>query len=146
MVERNNGRPPVNNEHLAMQRQWQERVYGGNPDLYGRLQKFQEESGEVLEIPFRMGTVDQINNPEPAVARELAGEVVDTIIAGLGVLDVLGYDFEQLFLEKLGVMYDKYHPGRVEHHMSNGLSRHDAIETVKREWKGRQSPNGKASP
>lgn len=102
--------------------------------MYGRLRKFEEEAGEVLEIPPTMGTIDQINNPDAKTARKLAEEVTDTIIAGLGVLDTLGFDFERLFMEKLGIMYDKYNPSEIEHLVANGHSREDAVTIRKQQW------------
>ena len=135
-----NGNLPVTNEHQAILGSWQERVFGPNPDLYGRLRKFEEETQEVLEIPPTMGTLQELNNPSPEVAKRLGGEVVDTIIAGLGVLDVLGQNFEQLFYEKLGIMYEKYNPVKVNGHVENGHSRENAVQLVKDEWSRIQPP------
>lgn len=135
-----NGRPPVNNEHQAILASWQERVFGPNPDLYGRLRKFEEETREVLEIPPTMGTIAELNNPSPEDSKKLAGEVVDTIIAGLGVLTVLGENFEQLFYDKLGVMYKKYDPEKVNGHVENGHSRESAVQLVRNEWSSLQAP------
>lgn len=133
-------KPPITTEHQVILASWQERVFGSNPDLYGRLRKFEEETKEVLEIPPTMGTIDQINNPDAKTAKELGGEVVDTIIAGLGVLHVLGINFEQAFYDKLDVMYKKYDPFKVNGHVENGHSREHAVQLVKDEWSAIQPP------
>ena len=123
----------VTNEHQIIQRQWQELIYDGTPDVVGRMRQFLGEAQEA-EDEIRHEHLETINNLPNERKTALGEEVVDTIIAGLGVLDTLGLDFETMFFKKLEVMYTKYNPGRVAELQSQGLTHEQTMAQLKNEW------------
>lgn len=131
----------VTPEHQVIQRRWQEAVYDGQPDVVGRLRQFQQESREVIQ-EIEGESLDFINNLPKERAEALGGEVVDTIIAGLGLLDTLGMDFGVMFLKKVGIMYEKYNPAEVAQLLGQGMSHGEAMAHLKGKWNGNGHKNG----
>lgn len=134
-------RLPVTSEHQGVLAKWQELVYDGPADVVGRLRQFEQESHEVIQ-EIDGEPVDFINNLPPERRDLLGEEVVDTIIAGLVVLDTLGLNFEVMFYKKLDTMYKKYQPGRVQGLVDQGMSRQDALSHLKREWQQNGDTHG----
>lgn len=125
----------LNNTHQMIQHSWQVRVYDGEPDMVGRINKLKEESGEVVAETTGM-TPDEINNLSPEKLKAVAEEAVDTIIAAMGVLSCTGYDFESLFFKKMETIYQKYNPAIVAAFRNTGLSVPEALTATKGSWNG----------
>ena len=114
---------------------FQDRLYNGEPDLSGRMDKYREETEEALRLVAGL-TAYQLNKVGefPNFSRELAGEVVDSIIAGLGVLSVLGHDFREVFEDNMSRAEVKYDPARIALYEQAGMTRFEAIQRVKSDW------------
>lgn len=123
------------NTHQIIQHGWQVRVYDGEPDMVGRINKLKEESGEVVAETEGM-TPDEINALPPEKLKAVAEEAVDTIIAAMGVLSCTGYDFDSLFFKKMETIYQKYNPAIITAFRSTGLSVPEALAATKKSWNG----------
>lgn len=84
-----------------------------------QLRKFQEEVTEAfLE--------------EDKTSRKFGNELVDVIIVALGLIHVMGLDFEALFDQKMRINYRKYEG--IQKLKEMGMSHEEAQEEVKRRW------------
>lgn len=127
----------MTNEHQAIQGTWLRETFDGKPSLYRQLNNFKGEADEVI-AEVQGDTIATIENLPQERKLPLAEEVVDTIIAGMGILTCLGFDFESLFYKKMGIMYDKYNPQQVQELVGNGHSQDSAMAIRKEEWRGRK--------
>lgn len=131
----------VRGEHQLVQGRWQELIHGGRADVMGRVNQLKQEFGEVMEEVN--GNPPELLDNLPLVKKTaLGGEVVDTIIASLGLLDTLGLDFETMFYKKVGIMYEKYNPGEVNALIAKGFTHKEAMAHLKAKWNAKQTKNG----
>ena len=118
------------NEKQILISQWADKIVGEDRSLEGRLAKFTEEIEETKEI------VTNGNLENPLIRRRLAEEVTDVIISGLDTLSVLGYDVDNLIFTTLDKMYKKYPSGYMDHLVTEGYTRAEAMKICKARWRG----------
>lgn len=116
------------NTHQAIVKRWQEHAYGEEPTIDDRIQKLREEFSEVIDAA---GTYIEDGENNPHFRKEIAKEAADLIIASLGLISVLGHDFDSLFYEKLDTIYRKYNPAIIAAYRAQGMELEDAIEATK---------------
>lgn len=110
---------------------WQRSLTGELPTTYDMFDQLYQEGHEALKVVAGM-TPAEINNLPETSKQELATETVDVMIAGFGLLETLGYDFEPLFWQKLGTMIEKYPPTLIREIMSaKHLERREAMLEAK---------------
>lgn len=131
----------VRGEHQLVQGRWQELIHNGGADVMGRVNQLKQEFGEVME-EVNGNPPDTLDNLPKAKRDALGGEVVDTIIASLGLLDSLHLDFETMFYKKVGIMYEKYNPGEVNDLIAKGMTHKEAMAHLKARWNAQQKKNG----
>ena len=77
-----------------------------------RIERFREEANELLEYAEVEDLNEKAKNPD--YAREVGFEAIDCVILCLGVIDSLGLNAENLFLEKMEKNYQKYQEGYID--------------------------------
>lgn len=122
--------------------QWQQSLTGEHPPVYDAFDQLYQEGHEALKVVAGM-TPGEINALPATSKRELAEETADVIIAGYGLIETLGEDFEQLFWQKLGCMIEKYPPTLIREIMSGQhLDRRDAMGQAKTIWEKKTLSGG----
>jgi predicted HAD superfamily Cof-like phosphohydrolase len=124
----------INNGHQAIQQGWEQGILKNDRTIKGRFDKLAEEIEEVY-TPFC-----QLQNPEEMTNEQklyFAKEITDMIIIGLGCIDTLGYDFQNLFDEKMRSNFIKYNPQIIEHFVNQGLTREQAMIKAKELYNNR---------
>lgn len=122
------------NTEQAIQARWLRETFI-QPSLVRQLRNFRNEADEVM-AEVQDDTVETLQDFPEDRKPALAGEVIDTIIAGMGVLTCLGIDFETAFYKKIGIMYDKYNPQLVQELVASGKTHDEAMAIRKSEWRG----------
>ena len=81
-------------------------------NLAQRLAKFKEEAIELLEYEGVENLEEKVKDKD--YAREVAFEAIDCMILCFAVIDSLGLNAENLFLEKMERNYKKYPEGFID--------------------------------
>lgn len=118
------------NSHQVIISQWADKAIGPDRSLEGRLLKFAEEVEEVKEITVNSNLEHPINR------RRLAEELTDVIVSGLDTLNILGYDVDNLIFRVLDTNYRKYSPEYIDHLVTEGYTRQEAVSICKARWRG----------
>lgn len=122
----------ISNHHQAIQNGWESKVLKNEMTVDGRFEKLREEVNEMLSA-YHSKPVEEMTFQEK---KDLAMEVTDMIIIGLGCIHNLGFDFERLFEEKMFTNWIKYNPELIDHlQQEGGLTRQQAIIRAKQIWK-----------
>jgi len=115
-------------------RRWHE-ACGGLP-ISQQFHKLQEEAKEAIAPTLLLPPekVDQLPKEDPALSEHLARECVDISIVAIGIVGLLGHDFNQLFHETMDKVYAKYPPERIKAMRALGLTTQAALAILKDEW------------
>ena len=123
-------------EAQQIQRKWESLLLGEETTPADRLNRWWQEAMELFETA-QGKTEDEFNQlivESPDFAKEVGMEAIDNIIILLSLIDHLGLDVENLFMEKIARNFRKYSVARMEELIQIGFTRHEAMEIIKREW------------
>jgi len=141
--------PPVGNVNLSeaqvIQRLFESEVVGINERTpASRVSRFMEEANELGDLLKNRNSIefDGLCDTDPSFAKAVAGETIDTIIIALGVLDSLGFDAQNIFMEKMHINFQKYSFKRMRELRAGGLSHNAAQQQIKKEWAEKYPKNG----
>lgn len=123
------------NYHQSRASELQHQIHNGEGNLACRVEKYREETSEALRLVAGM-TAYEINLLADTAyfSDELSREVVDSIIAGLGILTDLGKNFDEMFDEQIDKAKSKYNPSKIQVYVDQGMSRAEAIARVKADY------------
>ena len=85
---------------------WMQNGKWVEPNLQDAIEFMVTEAVETMEARLRLGNYVR-NNPSYVDAEQVAIEAFDTIMMACVVLDILGYDLEEVALKKLEYMDNK---------------------------------------
>lgn len=113
---------------------WQE-ACGGLP-ISQQFDKLKEEATEAVEpiILFDASQINQLPQTDPELSEHLARECVDVSIVAIGIVGLLGHNFDELFHETIDKMYAKYPPERIKELRAMGLTVQAVLKLLKDEW------------
>jgi len=141
--------PPVGSVNLSeaqvIQRLFESEVVGPNERKpASRVSRFMEEAAELGQLLDHKtpAEFDTLCDTDPKFAKAVAGETIDTIIIALGVLDSLGFDAQNIFMEKMNINFQKYSFGRMRELLAGGLNHNEAQLQIKKEWAEKYPKNG----
>lgn len=115
----------------------------GTLDLSQQFDKLKEEVIEVFEPIMLVNALklDQLPEQEPDLTEHVARECVDVAFVAIGIVELMGHDFDDLMGQALDRVYVKYPPERIRELRANGMSGAEALQTLKAEWNStRQKP------
>lgn len=113
---------------------WQE-ACGGLP-ISQQFDKLKEETTEAVEpiILFSAPQLDQLPQTDPELSEHVARECVDVAIVAIGIVGLLGHNFDELFHETVDKMHAKYPPERIKEMRALGLTTQAVLKLLKDEW------------
>lgn len=123
-------------EAQVIQRKWESLLLGEETTPADRLNRWWDEALELFEIA-QGKTEDEFNQlvvEDPAFAKEVGMEAIDNIIILLSLIDHLGLDAENLFMEKIARNFRKYSLQRFDELLGLGFTRQEAMSILKKEW------------
>ena len=99
-----------------------------------------EEFFELSELLFLSQTpeeFDHLSATDLNFRTRIKEETADVLVMGLNVCTVMGFDAENLFLERLARNHIKYPPVEIQGWMENqGLNLIEALKKAKDRWNG----------
>lgn len=119
------------NTWQAIQDWWESRILDEeNRTPNSRFQRTMEEIEEWQEA--HMVHMDDPNNPYKS--KEAAMELADVVIVGLGYIQAMGFDLENLIAEKFERNHIKYNVENNRQLREGGMSTIEAINHQKEQW------------
>ena len=127
-------KPTRLNELQAYQNIFEKMLFGENqPSSSNRFFRLLQEVGELQELGQLPNFEEELDKNE-ALKKAVVGEIVDVLILSINVLHHLGFDAENAILEKMNINFSKYNAQRLNELLSQGFSREEAIQQLKKEW------------
>lgn len=117
-------------EAQVLQQQWEQAILP-QTSVRGRIERFKEESDELLA---HLTPELEAKLEDKTYREEIGGEVADTIIIALSVIENLGLDIQTIFTEKLDRNYRKYNPIENKRLRAEGLNQAEAMALQKQRW------------
>lgn len=118
------------NDMMAYQQWWETRVLEEEertPDT-----RFERALEEIVE--FLLAHREYQAEPTVENGRAAAEEMVDVLIVGMGYIDSLGYDPENLFVEKMERNHIKYNVVKNRELRAGGMTSEQALQRQKNQW------------
>lgn len=100
-----------------------------------------EEYNRSLEEMKELHDAIASDNGTKAAAKEIGGEAVDVIIRMLGIASIVGMNVGTALDKKIKVTTeDKYRPDRIQAHLAEGMTWHQAMSIEKQLFQRRNPP------
>lgn len=117
-------------EAQVLQQQWEQSILP-ETTVRDRLGRYKEEADELLahltpELEAKLG--------DKTYREQIGGEVADTIIIALSIVENLGLDVQTIFTNKLDRNYRKYNPVENKRLRAEGLGQDEAMALQKQRW------------